>query len=115
MPTKKKKETCTKTANKRVRKYPWRKNPKKWTDTMFEKRLLECPHLMTDSELGDALGEYNYWRMGTDKYSCKEEEFKNLAEPQPPFSPTILMFLLAEITARLKISGDLSLGRFKNS
>ena len=94
--------------------YPWRKNKKKWTDTLFESKLLSNPSLMTNAELAKALEEHQEWRRGEGKYFWKDDPIKEKAESDAPFSPAILSNLIMETIARLKIGGDLAMGRFKD-
>ena len=94
-------------------KRPWRKNKKIWTDTLFEKKLLANPSLMTSSELVQALSEYLMWWSSKGKYDWQEDPVKEGAEEQCPFSSRVLTNLFHEAIARLKISGDLAMGRFK--
>ena len=107
----------TKTISRKARiskkKYPWRKNQSKWTDTLFEKKFLANPHLMTNSELVRALSEYVMWWSSKGKYDWQEDPVKEGAEEQCPFSSRVLTNLFHEAIARLKISGDLAMGRFK--
>ena len=104
----------SKSCPKRLKAMHWRKNKNVWTDTMFTKKLLRNPSLMTDVELADALFEYNEWRLGSGKYDWREDPVKECAEQEPPFSSNVLTMILAEIHARLLIGGELALGRFKN-
>ena len=91
----------------------WRKKSGIWTDTLFEKKLLDNPSLMTNLELATAIEEHQTWRMGEGKYDYREDPIKEGAELQPPFSPKVLSRLIFETIARLKISGDLAMGRLK--
>lgn len=95
------------------KKFPWRKNQKKWTDTLFEKKYLTNPSLMTNSELVRALSEYVMWWSSKGKYNWQEDPVKEGAEEQCPFSSGVLKNLFYEAIARLKICGDLAMGRFK--
>lgn len=95
------------------KKFPWRKNPKQWTDTLFEKKLLQNPSLMTSHELADALEEHQAWRTSYGKYFWDKDPVKENAEAEPPFSPMVLSNLVWEAITRLRISGDLHLGRLK--
>ena len=104
---KQKKETTKKT-------FRWRKNLKKWTDTLFSKRLLSNPSLMTNAELSKALEEHQEWRTGHGKYGWTTDPINERAETEPPFSPSVLSNLLNETIARLRISGDLAMGRHKD-
>ena len=85
---------------------PWRKNPESWTDTMFDKRALENPQSMTNRNLSAALREHNEWRRGVGKYEwdCTEESLEKLeqAEPDAPFSPSVLGKLIEEAARRLE-------------
>lgn len=92
----------------------WRKQKSQWTNTLFDKKLLTNPSLMTNTELAKSLEEYQEWRSGEGKYFYKENPIKEKAETEPPFSPAILSNLIMETIARLKIGGDLAMGRFKN-
>ena len=105
--TKRQKKATTKKA------FHWRKNLKNWTDTLFCKRLLSNPSLMTNAELSKALEEHQEWRTGYGKYAWETDPIKERAETEPPFSPTVLSNLINETIARLKIGGDLALGRYK--
>ncbi len=107
--------TAKKTKKKAIRAYPWRIQKNKWTDTLFEKRLLENPSLMTHHELASALEEYQEWRSGNGKYFWKEDPIKEEAEIEVPFSSHIVTNLLWETITRLRIGGDLSLGRFRGN
>ncbi|MBO6031818.1 MAG: hypothetical protein J6Q22_10295 [Prevotella sp.] len=102
------------TNNVSKKEYPWRKNKKKWTDTLFECKLLSNPSLMTNSELAKALEEHQEWRMGIGKYFWKDNPINEKAETDSPFSPSVLSNLIMETIARLKIGGDLAMGRFKD-
>lgn len=104
---KQKKETTKKT-------FRWRKNLKKWTDTLFSKRLLSNPSLMTNAELSKALEEHQEWRTGHGKYGWTTDPINDRSETEPPFSPTVLSNLINETIARLRISGDLAMGRHKD-
>ena len=102
----------SKKAAKSKLNYPWRKNPTKWTDTLFDKKLLDNPSLLTNAELVAAMQEYQEWRLSIGKYNnWKDDPFKE--ENDPPFSAVVLTKLLYEAIARLSIIGDLSTGRFK--
>ena len=92
----------------------WRKNKKKWTDTLFDSKLLTNPSLMTNAELAKALEEHQRWRLGEGKYFWREDPIKENAETDSPFSPSVLSNLIMETIARLKIGGDLAMGRFKD-
>ena len=92
----------------------WRKKSNKWTDTLYAKKLLLNPSLMTHAELAKALEEHQEWRRGEGKYFYKEDPIKEKAEIESPFSPAILSNLIMETIARLKIGGDLAMGRFKD-
>lgn len=94
--------------------FHWRKNLKNWTDTLFNKRLLTNPSLMTNVELSKALEEHQEWRMGHGKYDWTTDPIKERAETEPPFSPSVLSNLIMETIARLKIGGDLAMGRYKD-
>lgn len=107
-----KQKQCTK-SKANASKRPWRKNKKKWTDTLFEKKLLANPYLMTNSELVRALSEYVMWWSSEGKYYWQKDPVKEGAEEQCPFSPRVLKNLFYEAIARLKICGDLAMGRFK--
>ena len=91
----------------------WRKNKKKWTDTLFDSKLLTNPSLMTNAELAKALEEHQVWRTASGKYHWEEDPIKENAESESPFSPHVLSNLIMETIARLKIGGDLAMGRFK--
>lgn len=95
------------------KKLSWRKNPKVWTNTLFEKKLLANPSLMTNLELASALEEYRKWSTGTEKYDWQEDPIKEGKENEMPFSSEVFGRIVCETIARLKISGDLALGRFK--
>ena len=95
--------------------FPWRKNPKKWTDTLFEKKLLQNPSLMTSHELADAIEEHQSWRTSYGKYLWEKDPIKENAESEPPFSPMVLTKLIWEAISRLRISGDLHIGRLKRN
>lgn len=101
------------------KKFAWRKNPKVWTDTLFDKKQLSNPALMTNIELATALEEHQMWRTSQGKYDWKEDPIKEGKENDPPFSPKVLSNLIWETIARLKISGELAstlastLGMFK--
>lgn len=105
---KKQKKETTKKA------FHWRKNLKNWTDTLFSKRLLSNPSLMTNSELSKALEEHQEWRTGLGKYDWTKDPIKERAETEPPFSPSVLSNLINETIARLRIGGDLAIGRYKD-
>ena len=92
---------------------PWRKNPKQWTDTFFEKKLLLNPFLLTNCELAAALAEHQKWRRGEGKYNWQENPIKEHKEDEAPFSPNVLSNLLYEAIARLAIIGDVACGRHK--
>ena len=94
---------------------PWRKNQKKWTDTLFDKRLLQNPALMTSAELAKAIEEYLEWHKGIGKYDWKDDPIEEGAEIEMPFSGSTWGRLLCEAMARLRIFGDLNCGRFKNN
>lgn len=94
--------------------FHWRKSLKKWTDTLFDKRLLTNPSLMTNAELAKALEEHQEWRMGYGKYAWTTDPIKARAEVEPPFSPAVLSNLINETITRLKIGGDLAMGRYKD-
>lgn len=93
---------------------PWRKNKNKWTDTLFDKKLLSNPSLMTHCELARALEEHQEWRKGAGKYMWEEDPFKENAEVEEPFSSGVLSNLITEAIVRLKIGGDLAMGRLKS-
>ena len=92
----------------------WRTNKKKWTDTLFDSKLLTNPSLMTNAELAKALEEHQECRRGEGKYFWKDDPIKEKSETDAPFSPAILSNLIIETIARLKIGGDLAMGRFKD-
>ena len=94
-------------------KLPWRKIASRWTDTCFEKKLLDNPSLMTNIELATALEEHQMWRTSQGKYNWNEDPANDGWEIEPPFSAKVLTNLVIEAIARLKISGDLALGRYK--
>lgn len=104
----------TENTHKKGKKFPWRKKQSVWEDTMFEKKLLANPSLMTSHELADALKEYQEYRRGIGKYEWKEDPIAEHAEVEAPFSPKVLGRLLDEAIVRLLIGGDLALGRKKN-
>ena len=106
------KNTRVKSRRKTVR--PWRMDKSKWTDTLFNRKLLANPSLMTNIELSEALKEHQEWRMASGKYHWEEDPIKENAEGEPPFSPHVLSNLIMETIARLKIGGDLAMGRFKD-
>lgn len=92
---------------------PWRIKKNKWTDTLFDSKLLVNPSLMTNAELARAIEEHQEWRTASGKYHWEEDPIKENAESEPPFSPHVLSNLIMETIARLKIGGDLAMGRFK--
>lgn len=94
------------------KKYPWRKNQRKWTDTLFEKKLLANPSLMSNIELADALEEYRKWFTGTEKYDWQEDPTKEGKEDEMPLSPEVFGRIVCETIARLQIIGELTMGRF---
>ena len=102
-----------KTATTKGRKLPWRKNPKVWTDTLYDKKLLNNPSLMTSHELANALAEHIRWRTSQEKYDWNEDPFKEGKEEQAPFSAHIVTGFLYEAIARLAIIADTNCGRFK--
>ena len=95
-------------------KLPWRKNPSKWTDTLFEKKLLDNPSLMTSLELASALGEYQAWRTSSEKYDWHDNPIAESQETEAPFSPRVLSNLLVEAILRLQLTADFTLGRLKS-
>ena len=95
------------------KKYPWRKVQGRWTDTLFNKKLLDNPSLMTSKELANALMEYNAWRQSKGKYMCVNDPFEEGVEVDPPFSPAVLGRLIGEAYVRLFIANNLVMGRFK--
>lgn len=95
------------------KKLPWRKIKSRWTDTLLEKKLLSNPSLMTNQELALALDEFRKWSVGTEKYDWQEDPFKEGKEDEMPFSPPVFRNIVCETIVRLKISGDLAMGRFK--
>ena len=92
---------------------PWRKNKKKWTDTLFPKTLLSNPSLMTSTELSEALEEHHRWRIGQGKYHWEEDPIKEKAETEAPFTAKVLSRIMTEAIVRLKIIGDIAEGRYK--
>lgn len=103
-------EKCSQPISGKVRQ--WRKNMREpWVDTLFDRRLLDNPALMTNDELATALVEYQEWRRGKGKYHWDNDPIEEKAEVSPPFSPEILGRLLDETIARLEIVGDLTMGR----
>lgn len=115
MSEKKRKSKGSKTTSSKstTKKFPWRTVKTKWMDTMFDKRLLVNPSLMTNTELSSALYEYTLWRKGVEKYAWNEDPVKENAETECPFSAPVLGNILLEIYMRLKLIGSLSEGRFK--
>lgn len=95
------------------KKFPWRKNQKKWTDTLFAKKLLKNPSLMTNSELATALEECMMWWLARGKYDWQEDPVSEGKEDECPFSSGVLKNIFYETIARMKISGDIAMGRFK--
>lgn len=93
---------------------PWRIKKNQWTDTLFDSKLLENPSLMTNAELARAFEEHLEYRKASGKYHWEEDPIKENAESEPPFSPHVLSNFIMETIARLKIGGDLAMGRFKN-
>ena len=112
MPTKRKAKKVETTKGKKL---PWRKNPNVWTDTFYEKKLLNNPSLMTSNELANAIAEHIRWRTSQEKYNWYEDPFKEGKEEQAPFSAHIVTGLLYEAVARLAINGDMNCGRFKTN
>ena len=107
-------QTKKKTKSTSKKSFYWRTNKKKWTDTLFDSKLLTNPSLMTNAELAKALEEHQEWRRGEGKYFWKDDPIKEKSETDAPFSPAILSNLIIETIARLKIGGDLAMGRFKD-
>ena len=101
-----------KRTKKTTLKRPWRVVADKWTDTCLDHRLLVNPSLMTDHELAYALEEFEVWRHGKDKYDFEVDPILEGKENECPFSPEVFTKIITEIICRLKIGGDLSLGRF---
>ena len=93
--------------------YPWRSNQRKWTDTLFAKKLLTYPSLMTNTELARALEEHHRWRIGYGKYRWVEDPIREKAETEAPFTAKVLSRIMTEAIARLKIIGDMAEGRYK--
>ena len=93
--------------------FPWRSNQRKWTDTLFEKKLLTYPSLMTNTELARALEEHHRWRIGYGKYRWSEDPIREKAETEAPFTAKVLSRIMTEAIARLKIIGDMTEGRYK--
>lgn len=94
-------------------KFPWRKDKKHWTNTLFPRELLRNPSRMTNHELVSALSEHMLWRSGTEKYNWVEDPIKEGAETEFPFSADVVTNLMYEALARLSIIGDAVSGRFK--
>lgn len=95
--------------------YHWRKNKNKWTDTLFEKKLLQNPSLMTNEELSFAIKEGLEWSRAKGKYDWKEDCAKEGKEDEMPFSSEVWGRFLAEASVRLQLIGELSFGRFKKN
>lgn len=95
--------------------YPWRKNKNKWTDTLFEKKLLQNPSLMTNEELSFAIKEGLEWSRALGKYDWKEDPVREGKEDEMPFSSEVWGRFLTEAMVRLQLIGDLALGRFKKN
>ena len=104
----------TKNKKEKTRKLPWRKNPRKWTDTSLDKKLLINPSLMTNCELASAIAEYLRWSRGVEKYDWKYDPFEENKEDEAPFSPSFWNGMLYEVLTRLSITGEFSCGRFKS-
>jgi hypothetical protein len=96
------------------KKLPWRKNQSKWTDTCFSDALLKNPSLMTNNELAAAMTEQLEWSRCKGKYEWSIDPVLEGKEDEMPFSPSVYGNIQAEVIARLKIIGDLSLGRLKD-
>ena len=109
------KPTKKRTSPNNKKKFPWRTNKEKWTDTMFDFKLLANPSLMTNLELAKALEEHQKWRTGTDKYLWEVDPIKENREIESPFSPAVLSRIICEVIVRLQIGGDLAMGRFKGN
>lgn len=102
-------------AKAKKKPYPWRKVKGKWTNTLFEEKLLKNPSLMTSTELSNALKEHQEWRTSYGKYNWEKDPYKEGKEEQPPFSPDVLTNLIWEAIVRLQIVGEMSEGRFKKN
>ena len=94
--------------------YPWRKNKKKWTDTLFESKFLSNPSLMTNCEIATAMSEFQEWRSAKGKYDWREDPIKERKEDECPFSSAVWKRIMCEAIVRLKLIGELSCGRFKS-
>ena len=78
-------QTKKKTKSTSKKSFYWRTNKKKWTDTLFDSKLLTNPSLMTNAELAKALEEHQEWRIGEGKYFWREDPIKESAEIDATF------------------------------
>ena len=106
------KNSSSKTKKKPIRE--WRKNKNKWTDTLFEQKLLTNPSLMSNIELAKAMKEFQEWTKAIGKYDWNEDPFKEGKEDECPFSSAVWSRIMNEAIVRLHLIGELSIGRFKN-
>lgn len=107
-----KKKKVTKASKKAL---PWRSNPEKWTDTLFDKKLIQNPSLMTNEELSSSIKEYLEWSRAKGKYDWEVNPITEDKEEEPPFSSEVWGRIMTETMVRLQITGEIALGRFKKN
>ena len=95
------------------KKLPWRKVKGKWTDTLFDSKLLKNPSLMTNEELSFAIKEGLEWSRSLGKYNWEEDPIREGKEDEVPFSSEVWGRFLTEAMVRLQLIGELAQGRFK--